>query len=211
MNNDLEESYREALLEIGYDLNEIYEEEVQFNLGSGLCGRIVGEYLDSLATMNIPCWGYGLRYEYGMFNHQMNNDGEIVEIPQYWLEKGNPWELERAEVMYKIKMGGESSINHINREFEWTPDQIIYACAYDIPIIGFNTFNTNNIRLWRSRPYFDESDDDEDESKQLDLVNKIDKIQDAEYLTSIYFPNSPGQVHKEERLKQEYFYASATL
>lgn len=108
-------------------------------------------------------------------------------------------------------MGGESNINHINREFEWTPDQIIQAFAYDIPIIGFNTFNTNNIRLWRSRPYFDESDDDEDESKQLDLVNKIDKIQDAEYLTSIYYPNSPGQVHKEERLKQEYFYASATL
>ena len=67
MNNDLEEAYREALTEIGYDLDEIYEQEVQFNLGSQLSGRIAGEYLDSIATLNIPCWAYGLRYEYGMF------------------------------------------------------------------------------------------------------------------------------------------------
>ena len=81
MNNDLEEAYKEALSEIGYDLEEIYEEEVQFNLGSGLCGRIIGEYLDSLATMNIPSWAYGLRYEYGMFEHAVRDSGEIMEIP----------------------------------------------------------------------------------------------------------------------------------
>lgn len=144
-------------------------------MGSGLCGRIVGEYLDSLATLNIPSWAYGLRYEYGMFNHTVNNEGEIIEIPQYWLEKGNPWEIERAEVMYRIRMGGESSINHITKEFEWHNEEIILANAYDIPITGFNTFNTNNLRLWRSRPYFDESDNEEDDM-DIDLVEKIDKI-----------------------------------
>lgn len=82
--------------------------------------------------------------------------------------------------------------------------------AYDIPITGFNTFNTNNLRLWRSRPNFDNNQDSDGDSSE-DLVDKIDKIQDAEYLTSIYYPNIPGQSHKEERLKQEYFYAAATL
>ena len=106
-------------------------------------------------------------------------------------------------------MGGESSINHITKEFEWHNEEIIQAVAYDIPITGFNTFNTNNLRLWRSRPYFDESDNEDED--QEDFVEKVDKIQNAEYLTSIYYPNMPGQVHKEERLKQEYFYASATL
>jgi starch phosphorylase len=220
INNDLEDSYREALQDIGYDLDEIYEEEVQFNLGSGLCGRIVGEYLDSLATMNIPCWAYGLRYEYGMFNHSINTEGEIVEIPQYWLEKGNPWELERADIKYKIQMGGESVIDPREKKFIWKNDETMQAVGYDIPITGFNTFNTNNLRLWRSRPYFDEGDDEQDETISgatdqayvaVDLEKKIDKIQDAEYLTSIFFPNSPGQAHKEERLRQEFFYASATL
>jgi starch phosphorylase len=83
--------------------------------------------------------------------------------------------------------------------------------AYDIPITGFNTFNTNNLRLWRSKPYFGEGDQQEEDETEEDLVDRIDKIQDAEYLTSIYYPNLPEQAHKEERLKQEYFYAASTL
>ena len=76
--------------------------------------------------------------------------------------------------MYKVRMGGESNINHITKEFEWNSDETIQAVAYDIPITGFNTFNTNNLRLWRSRPYFDESDEEDDQD--VDLVEKIDKI-----------------------------------
>lgn len=210
MNNDLEGAYRDALKDIGYDLEDVYEEEVEFNLGSGLCGRIVGEYLDSLATLNIPSWAYGLRYEYGMFQQEIGDQGEVIEIPNYWLEKGNPWEIERAEIMYKVQLGGESNINHISKEVEWLSEDTIQAVAYDIPLTGFNTFNTNNLRLWRSRPYFGDQENEEEESDE-DLVAKIDKIQDAEYLTSIYYPSIPSQEHKAERLKQEYFYASATL
>ena len=88
-------------------------------MGSGLCGRIVGEYLDSLATLNVPSWGYGLRYEYGMFQQEIGEQGEVLEIPNYWLEKGNPWEIERGELKYRIQLGGESNINHISKEFEW--------------------------------------------------------------------------------------------
>ena len=209
LNNDLEDAYRDALSEIGYNLETLYDEEVEFNLGSGLCGRIVGEYLDSLATLNIPSWGYGLRYEYGLFQHE-DESGQIIEVPQYWLEKGNPWEIERADIMYQVQMGGESNINQMTKEADWVSNETIQAVAYDIPITGFNTFNTNNLRLWRSRPYFGDANSDSDEDEE-DLVEKIDKLQDAEYLTSMYYPNIPGFEHKEERLKQEYFYASATL
>ena len=109
LNNDLEDTYREALADIGYNLENIYEDEVEFNLGSGLCGRIVGEYLDSLATLNIPSWGYGLRYEYGLFLQEVDEVGDITEVPTQWLEKGNPWELERAEILYQVKFGGATT------------------------------------------------------------------------------------------------------
>jgi starch phosphorylase len=150
----LEETYRDALKDIGYNLDHLYEEEVEFSLGSGLCGRIVGEYLDSLATLKIPSWAYGLRYEYGLFSQEIVESGETIEIPQFWLEKGNPWEIERSEIIYRVNMGGVSVYNPSSKEYDWKYDTTIQAVAYDIPITGFNTFNTNNLRLWRSRPYF---------------------------------------------------------
>ena len=107
----------------------------------------------------------------------------MTEIPSFWLEKGNPWELERAEIMYTIGMGGESYKNHQTKEFEWHHEDTIQAAAYDIPITGFNTFNTNNLRLWRSRPYFNDSitDDGEtpadfDSENEEDLETRIDKL-----------------------------------
>ena len=119
-----------------------------------------------------------------------------MEIPQFWLEKGNPWELERGEVMYKISMGGEAYKNQATKEYEWIHQDTIQAVAYDIPITGFNTFNTNNLRLWRSRPYLDDNDDDEEgdggADSDSDLEARIEKLQDAEYLTAIYYPNTPG-------------------
>lgn len=131
-------------------------------------------------------------------------------VPNSWLEKGNPWEIERSEVMYKVLMGGSSKLNTLQKEFEWTPEETVLAVAYDIPITGFNTFNTNNLRLWRSRPFYAEEEEDAVDTDG-DLVDKIDQMQNAEYLTSIYYPNIHGQGQKEERLKQEYFYASANL
>jgi starch phosphorylase len=175
LNNDLEDTYREALEDIGYDLDMLYEDEVDFNLGSGLCGRIVGEYLDSLATLNIPSWGYGLRYEYGLFQQDLGQTGEVNEVPTQWLEKGNPWEIERAEIIYKVNMGGEIKMNNVNKQFEWIHEDTVQAMAYDIPITGFNTFNTNNLRLWRSRPNFEQNQDSEGDGED-DLVDKIDKI-----------------------------------
>ena len=158
------------MADIDYDLDQLYEEEVEFSLGSGLCGRIAGEYLDSLATLKIPSWAYGLRYEYGLFQQEEGNGGEILELPQFWLEKGNPWELERSEIKYQVHMGGTSHEDEFTKDSNWDYSDTIQAVAYDIPITGFNTFNTNNLRLWRSRPYF------EDEEECNDLVDRIDKM-----------------------------------
>ena len=116
--------------------------------------------MDSLATLNIPSWGYGLRYEYGLFQQEFGNEGNVIEIPSYWLEYGNPWEIKRAEICYNVQLNGESNINHITKEFEWNSDKVIQAMAYDIPITGFNTFNTNNLRLWKSGPFFKRHSED---------------------------------------------------
>jgi starch phosphorylase len=104
LNNDLESNYREALKDIGYDLTDLYEEEIDINLGHGVLGRIAADSLDSLVTRNVPCWGYGLRYDYGVFRQELTEDGEQIEVPDYWLERGNPWEIERPDVTYKIRM-----------------------------------------------------------------------------------------------------------
>jgi starch phosphorylase len=115
---------------------------------------ILDRFLDSLATLEIPAWGYGIRYDFGIFK-QVIKDGYQVEIPDFWLNKGNPWEIERQDVTYEIRFYGDvhkykdGSTDRAN----WTGGQTVIAMAYDTPIPGFNTYNTNNLRLWRSRPH----------------------------------------------------------
>lgn len=94
LNSDLEEPYKSALMDIGYKLEEIYEEEVDQALGNGGLGRLAACFIDSLATLEVPAWGYGIRYDYGIFKQEIR-DGYQIEIPDYWLSRGNPWEIER--------------------------------------------------------------------------------------------------------------------
>lgn len=105
LNTDLEEPYKSALMDIGYKLEDIYEEEVDQALGNGGLGRLAACFLDSLATLEIPAWGYGIRYDYGIFKQEIH-DGYQVEIPDYWLSKGNPWEIERQDVTYHVRFYG---------------------------------------------------------------------------------------------------------
>jgi starch phosphorylase len=104
-NIDLEPNYKESLLDIGYKLEELYEEEVDPGLGNGGLGRLAACFLDSLATLEIPAWGYGIRYDYGIFKQKIV-DGYQVEVPDYWLEKGNPWEIPREDVIYPVRFYG---------------------------------------------------------------------------------------------------------
>lgn len=105
VNIDLEEKYKSALLDIGYSLESLYEEETDQALGNGGLGRLAACFLDSLATLEIPAWGYGIRYDYGIFK-QIIRDGKQIEVPDYWLKHGNPWEIERPDVIYPVKFGG---------------------------------------------------------------------------------------------------------
>jgi starch phosphorylase len=123
-------------------------------LGNGGLGRLAACFLDSLASLNYPAWGYGIRYEYGIFRQIIKN-GCQVEIPDYWLEHGNPWEIERVDIQYKIHFGGKvrkAVDNKGNERSYWEETETILARAYDTPIPGYATFNTIGLRLWKSVP-----------------------------------------------------------
>ena len=152
-NMDMEDKYRNALMDIGYSLENLYSHEVDPALGNGGLGRLAACFLDSLATLEIPAWGYGIRYDYGIFK-QVIKDGYQCEIPDFWLTGVNPWEIERPEVTYPIRFYGyteQYDDNGVTR-VEWKDGEVVLAKAYDTPIPGYNTFNTNNLRLWKSIP-----------------------------------------------------------
>jgi len=107
VNSDLESNFRDALMDLGYDLEELYEQETDAALGNGGLGRLAACFIDSLATLEIPAWGYGIRYEYGIFK-QVIKDGYQIEIPDFWLNHGNPWEVERQDMQYQIRFFGHS-------------------------------------------------------------------------------------------------------
>jgi len=205
----MEHPYKEALMEIGYKLEDTYEEEVDPALGNGGLGRLAACFLDSLATLEIPAWGYGIRYDYGIFKQGII-DGYQVESPDYWLSRGNPWEIEREDVTYQVRFYGsvkKYSDGGVERAY-WDGGEVVIAQAYDTPIPGFNTFNTNNLRLWKSRPC------NEFDFKQFnagDYHGAIRDRQKAEYITSVLYPNDSSEAGKELRLKQQYFFCSATI
>ena len=148
VNLNLEGRYREALNELGFKLEELYDEEVDPALGNGGLGRLAACFLDSLATLNYPAWGYGIRYDYGIFRQKIIK-GYQVEFPDYWLSNQNPWEIERSDVSYEDYFGGYVEKRNENgaEKSIWHPNETVVAVAYDTPISGYDTFNTINLRL----------------------------------------------------------------
>jgi starch phosphorylase len=209
VNLDLEKQYKDALMDIGYSLEDLYEEEVDPALGNGGLGRLAACFLDSLAALEIPSWGYGIRYDYGIFK-QLIKDGHQIEIPDYWLANGNPWEIKREDVTYKVRFGG-----HINKfkdgeteRANWDGGELVIAMAYDNPIPGYNSFNCNNLRLWKSKPCNEFDFNRFNEGQYSDSINERQR---AEYITSVLYPNDSTEQGKELRLKQQYFFCSASL
>ena len=199
VNIDMEDSYKAALMDIGYDLENVYEEEVDAALGNGGLGRLAACFLDSMATLEIPAWGYGIRYDFGIFK-QVIKDGYQVEVPDFWLNKGNPWEIERQDVTYEIRFYGDvhKYKDGSTERSNWTGGQTVIAMAYDTPIPGFNTYNTNNLRLWRSRPH---NTFDFNQFNSANYHGAIRERQEAEYITSVLYPNDSSHEGKELRLK----------
>ena len=206
---DLEKCYKDALLEFGIKIEEIYEEENDPALGNGGLGRLAACYIDSMATLNYPAWGYGIRYDYGIFRQVIQNY-EQKELPDYWLTKGNPWEIMRLDTQFPVKFYGFCRYSKKNGKDvrEWVGGQEVIAVAYDTAVPGFNTFNCNTLRLWKSYPSLEF---DFDEFNRGDYRNSTSQKDQANYITSVLYPNDNSWSGKELRLKQEYFFSSASV
>jgi starch phosphorylase len=195
---------------LGYALENLYEEESDAGLGNGGLGRLAACFLDSLATMDYPAWGYGLRYKYGMFYQKIQN-GQQAEFPDYWLMHGNPWEVERSDVSYPVHFYGhirDEENEDGTKRVIWEPAETVMAVAYDTPIPGYETYNVLNIRLWNAQP---SKEFDLHHFNKGDFFKSIEEKQNSEQITSVLYPNDSTPAGKELRLKQQYFLVSATL
>lgn len=202
VNLDMEDTYKEALTELGYQLENLYDKEVDAGLGNGGLGRLAACFLDSMASQNYAAWGYGIRYTYGMFRQEIFQ-GWQAEIPDLWLKFGNPWEITRFDVKYPVRFYGYASENGT-----WEGGESVIALAHDNPIPGFRTSNTINLRLWSSEPA---SEFDLSAFNDGSYYKALEKRQSAETISSVLYPNDNTPEGKELRLKQQYFFCCATL
>ena len=209
-NLGLVETAREALAGLGVDFDRIREIEPDAALGNGGLGRLAACFMESLASLAMPSYGYGIRYDYGLFK-QVIADGAQHEVPEDWLMFGNPWEFERPEVIYGIGFGGsvadvEGPNGRIRRV--WTPAETINAIAYDTPVVGWRGRHVNTLRLWSARAT---------EPLMLDAFNHGDYVgamahrARAEAISRVLYPSDATPAGYELRLRQEYFFTSASL
>ncbi|HBQ11260.1 MAG TPA: glycogen phosphorylase [Myxococcales bacterium] len=204
------EETRAAVSELGHDLDALFEAEEDPALGNGGLGRLASCFMDSMATLGIPGVGYGIRYDYGIFRQELVN-GRQIEKPDNWLVHGTPWEVPRTSLRFTVRYNGrvEPRTDTQGRtHFEWLDTDDVYAVAHDIPVPGFENGAVNTLRLWKAVPV-DEFD--------LDAFNAGDHDRSvvqrgfAENISRILYPNDAGPPGKELRLRQEYFFVSASL
>jgi starch phosphorylase len=201
---------KEAAEEAGLNLEELIDLEEEPGLGNGGLGRLAACYMDSLATLEIPAIGYGIRYEFGIFD-QIFRDGWQIEITDKWLHYGNPWEIRRAEYATPVKLGGhtESYTDEKGRfRVRWVPHRVINGIPYDTPIVGYQTNTTNTLRLWKAEAT--ESFDFK-AFNTGDYIGAVTEKMFSENITKVLYPNDESWQGKELRLEQEYFFVSCSL
>lgn len=201
---------REALDELGFDLNLVEDQEPDAGLGNGGLGRLAACFLDSLATLGYPAYGCGIRYRYGMFKQQIK-DGYQVEVPDNWLENGNPFELRRPEYAKTVKFGGhvsiycdENGVNHFVQE----DYQAVKAIPFDLPIVGYGNGIVNTLRIWDAEPIGGFQLDSFDKG---DYRKAVEQENLARNIVEVLYPNDNHYAGKELRLKQQYFFISASV
>ncbi|WP_158780746.1 glycogen phosphorylase [Pantoea sp. BAV 3049] len=199
------EDARAALEEMGFDLEELIEEESDPGLGNGGLGRLAACFLDSLATLGLPGRGYGIRYDYGMFRQNII-DGRQAESPDYWLEYGNPWEFQRFNTRYKVRFGGR--IQHEGNRARWLETEEVLAMAYDQIIPGFDTDATNTLRLWGAQA---SNEINLGKFNQGDYFAAVEDKNHSENVSRVLYPDDSTYSGRELRLRQEYFLVSATV
>ncbi len=206
----LGETVRAALGDIGVDLDRMRAAEPDAALGNGGLGRLAACFMDSMTALGIPACGYGIRYDHGLFR-QVIKDGWQHEYPEHWLSFGNPWEFERPEVVYDIDYGGR--VDRVASaaggwRAVWRPEETVQAIAYDTPIVGWRGRHVNRLRLWSARAV---------DPLRLDMFNEGDHIAAlsqqarAEALSKILYPSDDTPSGRELRLRQEYFFVSASI
>ncbi|KAJ6145755.1 Glycogen/starch/alpha-glucan phosphorylase [Penicillium chermesinum] len=210
LNVGQKEAARDGLKDLGFRIEDVISQEHDAALGNGGLGRLAACFLDSLATLNYPAWGYGLRYRYGIFKQEII-DGYQVEIPDYWLDN-NPWEFPRHDVTVDIQFYGtvrktqdqNGKVQHL-----WENGEIVQAVAYDVPIPGYGTKTTNNLRLWSSKASTGEFDFQKFNAG--DYESAVADQQRAETISAVLYPDDNLERGKELRLKQQYFWCAASL
>ncbi|MBS0528154.1 MAG: glycogen/starch/alpha-glucan phosphorylase, partial [Proteobacteria bacterium] len=209
-NMSLMEPFKTALEDLGIDLDELREIEPDAALGNGGLGRLAACFMESMATLAIPAQGYGIRYEHGLFR-QIVSHGWQQEFPEQWLRSGNPWEFERSDVMFDIHYGGR--LEHAEQPGKpgrtvWIPAETIQAVAYDTPIVGWRGRHVNALRLWSARAV---------DPMHLDTFNSGDhlgamsEMARAQAISKFLYPSDETPAGRELRLRQEYFFVSASL
>ncbi|MDJ0275929.1 glycogen/starch/alpha-glucan phosphorylase [Sphingomonas sp. 2R-10] len=197
---------REALASLGVDLADLEGEEPDAALGNGGLGRLAACFMESLASLDLPAYGYGIRYVNGMFRQRIDN-GWQVELPENWLRHGNPWEFERRESAYRIGFGGEV-VGDENGDIHWMPGESVEAIAVDTPVIGWRGARVNTLRLWTARAR---------DPIRLDRFNAGDHegalaaSVRADTLVRVLYPADSTPAGQELRLRQEYFFSSASI
>lgn len=210
INLDYYEECRELLKKDGYNLEEIKEYEHDMGLGNGGLGRLAACYLDSMATLQLPAFGYGIRYEYGIFSQEIEN-GYQVEYADYWLRNGNPCDILRRSLQYRVKFYGrvEKKVYPDGTYyFDWVDTDDVLAVAYDVPVPGYKVKNVNNLRLWQAKAV---SDFEFSDFNRGNYVEAVAKKNDSETISKVLYPNDTYVEGKFLRLKQQYFFVSATL
>ena len=203
---NLHEAVSEVVAREGRQLADILEQEPDAALGNGGLGRLAACFLDSMATLELPAWGYGMRYEYGMFAQSIH-DGQQVELPDSWLDNGTPWEFERPEINYDVCFGGW--VEHDGGEaVRWRPHDELRAKAFDMVIPGHGTNRVATLRLWKAAA---------PAHLDLEAFNRGDFARAAEFknrfegISWVLYPNDSTPAGRELRLRQEYFFVSASL
>ena len=210
LNLEIQEQIAQATKELGLNLENIMEQEAEPGLGNGGLGRLAACYMDSLATLEIPAVGYGIRYEFGIFDQEIR-DGWQVEITDKWLRYGNPWEIKRPQSLVRVGFGGhtESSNGPDGRyRVRWIPGVTVDGVPYDTSVLGYGGKRANNLRLWASEAT---------EAFHFDLFNEgdyqgavADKVF-SENISKVLYPNDEGIQGKRLRLEQQYFFTSCSL
>ena len=210
VNLGLYDEFAQAAEESGLNLKEIIDHEEEPGLGNGGLGRLAACYLDSLATLQIPAIGYGIRYEYGMFDQEIEN-GWQKEISDRWLHSGNPWEIKKPDSTCDVGFGGHTEIYHGeggDRHIRWRPARVITGIPYDTPIPGYKVNNVNLLRLWSAEAH---ASFDFEDFNTGDYYGAVEDKISAETITKVLYPNDEQFLGKQLRLEQQYFFVSCSL